>query len=346
MATRTDTEPATGAEGTAPETASPREARPVTAGAAGWRVVARKEFADHVRSVRFVIVLALLGLTAVGAVYAAAGQIRDVAPQASGSPSLFLRLFTIQIENTPFAFFNFVSLVGPLLGIAFGFDAINTERSQRTLPRLLCQPVHRDDVVNGKFVAGLSLIAVTLTALTVIVAGVGIFRLGIVPTASGVARLLVYLVVSVLYIGVWLALALLFSTLFRRAATSVLVALGIWLVLSLFWGLIVGVVADAVAPVTATATQDEVLRNASLQQNLGRISPGDLYEEVTSALLTPELRSLGAISPLQNIRAVPSQLPLTQSLLLVWPQVAVLVAITVALFAGAYVKFLREEVRA
>ena len=43
---------------------------------------------------------------------------------------------------------------------------------------------------------------------------------------------------------------------------------------------------------------------------------------------------------------IPSLLSLDQSMLIVWPQIVVLVALTVGLFALAYVIFLRQEVRA
>ncbi|MDX1450870.1 MAG: ABC transporter permease, partial [Acidimicrobiia bacterium] len=44
----------------------------------GWMVVAGKEFADHIRSVRFAALLVLLGLVAAGTVYTAADALRDV----------------------------------------------------------------------------------------------------------------------------------------------------------------------------------------------------------------------------------------------------------------------------
>src|SRR5687767_8041500 len=66
---------------------------------AGWRVVAAKELADHLLSVRFLVLLVLVGLAAAGSVYAAAGGIRDVAPEASETPALFLRLFTFAPED-------------------------------------------------------------------------------------------------------------------------------------------------------------------------------------------------------------------------------------------------------
>ena len=43
---------------------------------------------------------------------------------------------------------------------------------------------------------------------------------------------------------------------------------------------------------------------------------------------------------------IPTQLSLQQSLLVAWPQIVLLVAITIALFVAAYVAFLRQEVRA
>ena len=98
----------------------------------GWRIVARKELVDHVRSARFVILVVLVVLAGLAAVHSASGPIRDAADQASGTPSIFLYLFTLSPDRVP-AFYEFIGILGPLLGIAFGFDGVNGERSQRTL---------------------------------------------------------------------------------------------------------------------------------------------------------------------------------------------------------------------
>ena len=105
------------------------------------------------------------------------------------------------------SFFVLVGFLAPLLGIAFGFDAVNADRAQGTLPRLVAQPIHRDDVINGKFVAGLAAIAATLMSLSVVVGGIGIVRLGITPSVEEIARLLLWLVATVAYVGFWLAFA-------------------------------------------------------------------------------------------------------------------------------------------
>jgi ABC-2 type transport system permease protein len=317
---------------------------------AGWLIVARKELADHLLSVRFTVLIVLLGLAAMLAVYAASSAIRDVAPQANEVPALFLRLFTVVPEDLP-SFVSMVGLVGflaPLLGIAFGFDSVSGERSQGTLPRLVAQPIYRDDVINGKFGAGLGVIGVVLVALTLIVAGLGLSRLGIVPTAEEVSRMLVWLVVTMVYVAFWLGFATLCSVALRRAATSALVAIAAWLVLALFWNLLVGLITNAVAPVPQQPTIEEQVRNLSFEQRFGRLSPSRLYEEVTFVILRPEenIGPYGFLLPQQLDRAVLSELSLGQSTLLVWPQIVGLVALTVICFAVAYVLFMRQEIRA
>jgi ABC-2 type transport system permease protein len=127
----------------------------------GWRIVATKELADHATSIRFVILVSVVALAGLAAIHSASSNIRDAASQASGTPSLFLYLFTVSPDRVP-AFYEFIGFLGPLLGIALGFDAISSERSQRTLPRLVSQPIHRDDVINGKFVAGVAAIALAV----------------------------------------------------------------------------------------------------------------------------------------------------------------------------------------
>ncbi|NOY55425.1 MAG: ABC transporter permease [Actinobacteria bacterium] len=313
---------------------------------AGWRTVARKEFTDHLLSARFTVLLVILAIAAIGSVYASASAIRGVAEKAAGTPALFLRLFTINANPIPFSFITFIAFLAPLLGIAFGFDAINGERSQGTLPRLVAQPIHRDDVINGKFAAGLAIIGLMLTSLTVIVAGLGIVTLGIVPSAGEVTRVIVWLIVAIIYVGFWLALATLASVTLRRASTSSLVSIAVWLVLALFATLLFRLVAGILAPAPADATPDQVLRNAQVELAVSRISPVTLYDEATTALLDPQVRSVGIITYQQLDRAVVSQLTLDQSLLLVWPQLVGLLALTVVCFAFAYVGFMRQEIRA
>lgn len=316
---------------------------------AQWRVIAAKEFADHVTSVRFLVVTIVLTLAAAAAVYSTAGGLGGIASDVSGEPSVFLVLFTGQVGDIP-RFTNFIMFLGPLLGIAFGFDGINGERSEATLPRLLSQPIHRDDVINGKFVAGLAAIGVILISVVGIVAAIGIIQLGILPSAEDVLRMMVWIILSLAYIGFWLALALLCSIVLRRAATSALTALSVWLVMTAFLALVVGIVAGILSPVPpdAGAGSPQDRANLALRVNLGRLAPNQLYEEATRVILDPRQRTVipGLVTPTQASGAIGSLLPLDQSLLVIWPQFVALLAASAGTFAVAYVSFMRQEVRA
>jgi ABC-2 type transport system permease protein len=313
----------------------------------GWRVIADKEFGDHVLSVRLFILIAILGLAAVAAVYSTTTFVRTNAQQAAGSTGLFVLLFSAQSPTSQIpAFSTLVGLLGPLLGIAFGFDAINGERAERTLPRLVAQPIHRDDVINGKFAAGLAAIGLVLAAITVLVSGFAFFQLGIIPGPDDIARVVAWIVVAIIYVGFWLAFAMLCSVVMRRAATSALTAISVWLVLTLFASLLAGILAGVLSPVPSNATLDQQVANAQLQLDLARISPGELYSEATAYLLDPTVQSVGIVLQSQQSGAVPTILPFEQSLLLGWPQGVALVALTVVCFGAAYVVFMRQEVRA
>lgn len=306
----------------------------------GWRVVARKEFTDHLRSGRFVSLAALLAVVAGAAVFAASRFIRSVAVETEGVPALFLKIFTFTDDPVPFPLVVFIGFLGPLLGIMFGFDAISGERSQGTLPRLLAQPIHRDEVILGKFVGGLAIIALLLTSLTTFVAGIGIFRLGLFPAPTEIARLLVWLMVAIIYVGFWQALATLTSVTVRRAATSAMIAVGVWIVLTIFGGFLF----QALSAVLANPDDESSSLRAELL--ISRLSPFTLYTETSTVLLDPTQRTTGLVTFEQISQALVSNLSIPQSLLVVWPQIVGLLAMTTALFAIAFVLFMRQEVRA
>jgi ABC-2 type transport system permease protein len=321
----------------------------------GWLVIASKELGDHLNSARFVILLIVLGLAAGIPIFLASEQIRTLASQVSDARAVFLALFVVGPRDTSFLGLSltvqsFVALSAPLLGIAFAFDAVNGERSDGTLPRLVSQPIYRDDVINGKFAAALAVITLTLIIVVALISGFGLFRLGIVPEASEALRVAMWVLLTVVYVGVWLAFATLLSVVFNRAATSALAGLGIWLLLAVFGTFLVNLVLFAFFPAPPGATQNELLANAQLQDFIARLLPSTLYNEASAVLLNPTLTSTATLATLgqyeQASQQIPTLLSLDQSVLLVWPHIVALTAMMVVLFAAAYIRFMRQEVRA
>ncbi len=177
-------------------------------------------------------------------------------------------------------------------------------------------------------------------------------RLGIVPHAQEVLRLIAWVAATFVYVGLWLSFGLLLSVLVRRAATAALIGFGVWLLVSVFGGLITTIVTGFFQP-AASATIDEVLGNAQLQQFVSRLMPSTLYQEISLVILNPSVTQVSAPTTIGQIQQGQQQidpslvyLSLDQSLLLVWPQLVALVALTVVCFGAAYVAFMRQEVRA
>ena len=183
-------------------------------------------------------------------------------------------------------------------------------------------------------------------ALWLIVLGAGLLLLGVPPRGVEVARGLSFLLVAIAYGGVWLAIAMLFSVIFRSTATSALCALGVWLFFFILWPQLAGALLAGLAP-SEIRSLDEYVAVQSMGLGLMRLSPGTLFSEAVLGLLSPETRSLGPMLPSQMRGAIMgAPLPFDQSVLLIWPQVTGLVAGMIVVFAVAYVIFQREEVRA
>jgi len=301
-----------------------------------------KETADHFGRRRSAM---LLGLVMVGVVWGA--FVDKTAIITGGTGFFYLDIFTTT-RGVPLSLHAFISFFGPIIGIALGFDAINGERTQGTLARILAQPVHRDSVYNGKFLAGLLTLSVAVFSMGVAVVGTGMFRLGVPPSGDEMVRLTGFGLIVVLYLAFWLALAMAASIFLRNAVASALMSLGGWIVLSLFVGFLATGVAERIVPDVQTA--DEALSRFNVETWIARASPSQLFSEATGILLDPiQGRVLGSLALLQPERLeglLVSPVSAGQSLQLVWPHIVVLLAMVSTLLVVSYARFMREEIRA
>src|SRR5256884_200763 len=119
---------------------------------------------------------------------------------------------------------------------------------------------------------GLATIGISLVALWLWVIGLGLVLLGLPPSVEEMARAFIMLGVTVVYAGVWLALAMLFSIVFRSAATAALVSLGLWLFFTILWPLLSPAVAAVFSPGPITSA-GELLSQLGTQQAFARGSP-------------------------------------------------------------------------
>jgi len=311
--------------------------------------IIRKELADYFNSIRF-LVLFLLVLVAGGCgLYAAQQGIRAALEQSKAVTEggfVFLVLFTSSFNNYPIMTLA-ICIIVPITGIVLGFDTINSERSGGTLSRLLAQPVHRDSVINGKFLAGIVAMTLIVGTTLLLVAGYGLRMIGVPPTAEEIIRLFLYLVLAVVYGAFWMGLSMLFSVVFRRAAGSLLVPIVIFIIFYFFWVFLDfgQALANAVAPITSGTDVATQIQQAGLQQTILRLSPSYLFKEAYIVLLVPMWKGLGAITYGELAYMLPNPIGLGQCLLAIWPHIVGMVSLSAVCFAISYIIFMKQEIR-
>jgi ABC-2 type transport system permease protein len=310
--------------------------------------IIKKELADHFGSYRFTIIFALIAMVSLITAYMVGLNIRKELEGVAKPQFIFLMLFTS--TGTVFSLVQFVAFFGPLVGLILGFDTINRERNEGTLSKLLSQPIYRDVVINGKFLAGVALITIMMVSIVLVITGLGLILLGIVPGVEELWRIFIYLIVSIIYISFWLGIAILFSIIFRSTATSALAALAVWIFFSFFVSIGANILANALTPQAGAANADEILWRAKVVKAFTLTSPMELYTDATATIIDPmrkSARSIVTMGPMESISIsrFSGPLPLGQSVLIVVPYIISLVAITIVCFAVSYTVFMRQEIR-
>ncbi len=304
-------------------------------------VIVNKEISDHIKSWRFLVLVAIIILTCIGSMYTALTSISEAMKSGKANDAfLFLKIFTVSDGTLP-SYFVFISFLGPLLGITLGFDLINSEQNKGTLIRVLSQPIPRDFFINAKFVASLIVVSILFFVLSLLIMGFGIITIGIPPTPEEFIRVVLFTLASIIYVSFWLNLSIVFSIKFQQAATSALTGIASWLFFTVFYQLLVKVTFSIFIP------SGRKLSIAGEQFKLAilRIAPGQLFSDITTSLLSPTVRSLGPLTMQQMQGAIPGHLPIGQSFMLVWSQIIGLIAYSVLCFIFSYILFMRKDIK-
>ncbi|MCS7280006.1 MAG: ABC transporter permease [Desulfobacterota bacterium] len=314
----------------------------------GLKVIFKKELQDHFTSYRFLIIFSLIWMVSLLITYMVGTSVRDELSGIAKPKYVFLLLF--MSSGGLFSFIQFVAFFGPLIGIILGFDLINREKNEGTLSRILAQPIYRDAVINGKFLAGVVTISIMMTSIVLVITGLGLKVVGVVPGLDELLRIVMYLILSIVYISFWLGISILFSILFRSVTTSALAALAAWIFFTFFVPLGAGIIAKSFVPPSETEKTEAILKQLSIQRSISLASPVSLYSEAASTIIDPTKKTTRAyvlVGPFEklSIERFSGPLPVSQSLLIVIPYIISIVAITAICFAVSYTVFLRQEIR-
>ncbi len=317
----------------------------------GLLTIYLKELGDHFSSTRFIITFILVLLLSLIIVFMVGTGLKEELQGIAKPSFVFLMLFTS--SGKFISLISFIAFFGPFLGILLGFDAVNRERSAHTLSKLVSQPIYRDSIINGKFLAGVMTISIMLLAIILLISGLGLLLVGVIPGPEEIWRLAIYYVISIFYISFWMALSILFSVVFRSIATSLFAAIACWIIFSYAVPLTATPLADALSPVdqqAAARNPETLIQHEQMKKMVSLISPMTLYSEGTTTILNPLMKTTQTVllmGPLErlSISRFQSPLPLAESVYLVFPHLISLIAITLVFFAISYLAFMRQEVR-
>ena len=167
-------------------------------------------------------------------------------------------------------FIYVINVVLSLFAILFAFDCISGEKEDQTLKLMLANSVPRDIVLFAKWLGG----TLTILAPFAVSFGLGLLlvaaRPGISFAGEAPMRILLIFMTSAIYIGVFFLIGLVCSTFTERSATSLIVALFVWVFFVLVVPNIAPVVARQLKPLS---TPDQVaysleLKNRELAKKL------------------------------------------------------------------------------
>jgi len=205
----------------------------------GLKIIAAKEFNDHLRSRKFhlifgiILVVAIIGLIAGAVDYQQEiADYNDDQSTVSGDDPVMPGSW--QKPSILSAFSEMATLmtsVGVILGIAMGFDLITREKESKSLKLLLSHPIYRDEVINGKALGGVAAIALSIGIVLVISFAV-LLIFGIVPNLEETVRILLFGVLSFLLIFSFFAIALFISAVAKDSGSAIIYTLIIMIVLS------------------------------------------------------------------------------------------------------------------
>lgn len=311
----------------------------------GSNVIFRKEMAENLSSKRFTITFILLFLSGASTAYLGAQELAKIGLSGFENQELFLVLFSGAASPIP-SLVYFMGVFASILGIALGFDAINREMNSGSMIRLLSNPIYRDSVIIGKLAAGLLTIAFMISCIIGVIVGLDILLAGFGPSPDSALRIFYFTLVAILYSGVWFTIALFFSIIFRRIATSALASLASWIFLNFFIYMIAEAVAQLVVPLSTYPSLEQLIAREELYLLVNRISPGVIFTEVANVLLNPRVRTIGPFYLYSPDLPLPAPLSVDESLLIIWPHISALIAEIAFFSILSYIAFMRMEIRA
>jgi ABC-2 type transport system permease protein len=186
------------------------------------KIIAEKEFADHLKSPVFLSFTATFTLVVLAWSYVQGTEV-EYTVNVMGSPDL-MRGFEGVAEV--------VGRFAPVMGIVLGFDAIVREIKSSSMNVLLAHPVFRDNIILGKILGSGSCILLVLFFSINLATGVMLMASGLPVTMQQIIRIEAFVLVTFFYALIFLAISIMISTIAKKSNNSLIFNLIFWLAIT------------------------------------------------------------------------------------------------------------------
>ena len=308
-------------------------------------VVASKEFSDLVRSKRFIVLIVIFGLVMTVAMATTYVAIVRITPGRPGIP--MPRRF---LGSMVFTLSSIMSFFAPIMGVALGCDIISGEREKGTLKIVLAQPVFRDTVINGKFLAATLAVSIAVFITSLANVGASTIILGVTPTGEEALRLALFMIFSVLFTMTYYGIAAFLSTVLKKTSQSVILSVTVWAVFTFVIPIVASFIAIMIAPPFITPPSpgepmemdiESIRRFTAIVETISSITPNYHFGKIGQYLLNPYATTGGPFQP----QPVQEAVSVTSSLMYAGTNILVLAIVTTLAFIASYLVFTRQEVR-
>ena len=323
--------------------------------------VASKELSDIVRGKRFILLVAVFGLVMTAAV------VTTYLSQTSGTgqPGQ-IGLAQGFLGAAGYSLVSMMTYFAPIMGLALGFDVISGEREKGTLKITLAQPVFRDTVINGKFLAALGAVSLATVIVSLVEVGGSTLVLGITPSSEDILRLMLFMLFVILFAMTYYGIGAFLSTATKKTSQSVIIGVVLWAAFAFIIPIIAQLVASSLVPIsfrpggnstfspgsgfTPDSTYITAMRNrSSIIQMISSVSPNFHFSQIAQYVLGVYSSITmgpggGGIGPGTG-QTAQTTVSIIGSLGYTWPNILVLALATTITFVASYLLFTRQEIR-
>lgn len=289
-------------------------------------VIAQKEFADHLYSPGFRMLLGIFTLIIV--------SMSVISGKNGHNIFEFGFLDVAQV----------ITLFLPVLGITLGFDSVVREKNSKSLNTLLTHPVFRDNLISGKIIGGIG--TLVLVVFISVIASIGTLLLitGIDVGLSELNRIIVFSLLTFLYLLGFFAFSLLISIISKSSESSFISGLIVWINLVLIFGAIVTAASSIITGelIVDLGHNEEAM---SMSEDLQKLSPASYYAEAVTGVRV-SYGSFGISSGKETRGIFDTRVGLGTWLEDYGTNLVVLTAIPLLMFILSYIVFIRRDIGA